>query len=500
MKGELARRPLTLQDWQKAIVLNLFGWMRPNGSRRYREALLFIPRKNGKSLLTAAIGLYLFFCDREAGAEIYCAAAEKEQASLVWNMAKQQVLYEPELARRCKIYPSFKSLENPRDGSYFKPLSREALSKHGFNAHAVLFDELHTQPNGDMVEVLETSMGSRRQPLMMYLTTSDFERPNSICNDKHDYASKVRDGIVQDVSFLPVIYEARIEDDWTDPAIWAKANPNLGVSVFLEYMERKCKRAEELPAYQNGFKRLHLNIRTRSETKWVPMQHWKQCAGDIELMEKLKGELCFAGLDLASNSDLCALVMFFPRYMAALCRFWVPLESAQERYDRNRTPYLQWIDEGWITATDGNTTDYDEIRRDINLENETYNIEQIAIDRWNSTQLQTQLDGDGFDVMPYGQGFASMSAPTKELERLILRHELQHFNNPVLTWCADNVMVKSDPAGNLKPDKEKSTEKIDGMVSLIMGLGAAMLAGGVDAGSSVYDERGITFLGDEADD
>jgi len=491
-KGELAGKHVHLEPWEKAVTLNTFGWVRPDGLRRYREVLLFIPRKNGKSILCASFGNYLFFCDREPGAEIYCAAAEKDQASLVWDMAKQQILYEPALKKRCKIYHALRSLENPRDGSYFKPLSREALTKHGFNAHGVIFDELHTQPNSDMMDVLETSMGSRRQPLMMYLTTSDFDRPNSPCNEKHEYATKVRDGVVKDSTFLPIIYEAKDSDDWTNPETWAKANPNLGVSVSLDYLQRKCQKALEVPSYTNTFKRLHLNIRTRQDVKWISMEHWERCAGTLD-PEELKGLRAYCGLDLASTSDLCAFEMYFPEKKAALSFFWLPEETAKKRMDRNRVPYPRWAQEGHIRLTPGNVTDYDFIRNDIVKLGQEYNIIQIAIDRWNSTQLQTQLSGEGFDVMPFGQGFASMSAPAKELERLVLSNGIFHFDNPVLTWCCSNVMIELDGAGNIKPSKKKSAEKIDGVVALVMALGAAML--NEDSGEkSVYDEGGIVFL------
>ena len=491
-KGVLAGEKIHLEDWELAIVWNMFGWKKADGNRRYREVFLFVPRKNGKSLLIAAVGNYLFFCDKEKGKEIYCAAAESGQASLVWSMAKQQVLYENELEKRCKIFNASKSITNETDGSFFRPISADADTKHGFNAHGILFDELHAQRNSELMDVLLTSTGARTQPIVIYMTTSDYEREGSPCNMKHDYASKVRDGIIKDSSFLPVVYEADREDDWTDPKIWGKANPNLGVSVTSEYLERECKRAQESPAYQNTFKRLHLNIRTEQDVRWLLMDKWDACTGDLD-PEILKGKVCYGGLDLASTSDLCAFSLFFPEFKATLNWFWVPKMSAVERLERNRIPYLTWGQEGHMELTPGNVADYDLIRERILSIAEQYQMKELAIDRWNSTQLQTQLLDEGVEVVPFGQGFAQMSAPTKELERLIIANELTHFGDPVLRWNASNVSVETDAAGNLKPSKKKSTEKIDGIVSLIMAIGRAVVQSNLD-GSSIYEDRGMVIL------
>lgn len=444
------------------------------------------------SLLIAAVGNYLFFADNEKGKEIYCAAAEKDQAALVWNMAKQQVLFEPAMESRCRIFNASKSIVNEKDGSFFRPISADADTKHGFNAHGILFDELHAQKDSELVDVLNTSTGARSQPITIYMTTSDFQREGSICNEKHDYASKVRDGIIEDRRFYPIIYEATTEDDWKDPKTWEKANPNLGVSVSRDYLERECRHAQENPRYQNTFKRLHLNIKTEQDVRWLLMEKWDACVGEITL-EDLDGEECFGGLDLASTSDLCAFELYFPKYCAALSWFWVPKASAIRRLEKNRVPYMAWSQEGFINMTDGDVADYDRIRADINKIGQKYNIREIGIDRWNSTQLQVQLMDDGFEVVPFGQGFASMSAPTKELERLVLQGRLVHFGNKVLRWCASNVMVETDSADNIKPSKKKSTEKIDGIVALIMAIGRAVVQSEMD-GKSVYEERGIVML------
>jgi len=479
VKGALAGQKFILEPWERAIVANLFGWKRADGMRRYREGFVFVPRKNGKTTLIAALVLAVMFTDHEPGAELYSAAADRDQACLVYDQAKGMVFQCPEMERRVKVYSTGKSIVYAKEGTSYKAISADANTKHGYNTHFAVIDELHAQPNADLVDVLLTSTGSRSQPMIVHITTSDFERP-SVCNRKHDYASKVRDGIIEDRAFLPVIYEASIDDDWTDPEIWAKANPNLGVSVSPEYLERECKRAQESPAYENTFKRLHLNIRTEQDVRWLQMDKWDECAGAIEDVD---GQECYAGLDLASTTDIAALEFYFPHNGATVSRYWIPEESAHTRERRDRVPYLTWAREGLIKLTPGNVIDYDVIREDIRELGTQFNIREIAIDRWNSTQLTTQLAGDGFEMVPFGQGFASMSAPTKELEKLVLGGKIAHGGNPVLRWMASNVSVEMDAAGNLKPSKKKSTEKIDGIVALVMAIGRAISSDGSRQGS-----------------
>jgi len=488
VKGELAGEPFLLMPWQQSILANMFGWLNPDGTRRYREVLLFVPRKQGKSFLAAGIVLYVLFCDGEFGSEIYGAAAEKEQATLIFQHVKGMILQEEEFLTRCKIYDAAKSVVIEATNSSYKVLASGAPAKHGFNSNLIIIDELHAQPNRELVDVLMTSTGSRRQPLVIHVTTSDFQRP-SICNEKHDYARKVRDRIIDDASFLPIIYEAPIDADWTNEKVWAAANPCLGHSLSLDYMRRECQRALQTPSYQNTFKRLHLNMQTAQDVCWIDIAAWDACYDTKVHRDKLTSRVCFAGLDLATVSDLCALELYFPEEKAILSYFWIPEETADLRLERSRVPYPAWIQQGYITATEGNVTDYDIIRRDINRLCEHFHIKELAIDRWNSTQLQTQLLGDGIDVIPFGQGFSSMSAPTKELERLILSRELRHDGNPVLRWCMNNVMIETDAGGNIKPSKQKSSEKIDGCVALIMAIGRAIVQ--PDIPPSVYETRGL---------
>lgn len=477
VKGEKARTPFLLEDWQKAIVANLFGWVSPAGTRRFKECFLFVPRKNGKTPLAAAIILYLLFEDGEHGAEVYGAASEFHQATLVFQHAAGMIRQNAALFDRCKIYAGqAKAIQLKQDYSTYKVVSREASSQHGFNSSAYVIDEVHALPDSELLDVLATSTGARRQPLALLISTSDFEREGSPCNAKHDYASKVRDGVIVDPRFLPVIYEASPEDDWTTESTWRKANPNYGVSVSAEYLAEACKKAQETPRFENTFKRLHLNIRTQNNTLWLPLDKWDLCRGPDILESELEGRECWAGLDLASTRDLTAFVMAFPNdddSITLIPRFWIPGDTAADRERKDRIPYTDWIRQGWITPTPGNVCDYAKVRADIVALSHRFNLVEIALDRlFQGDALGQQLSGeDGLNVIAHGQGFLSMAAPTKKFEELVIGAKLRHGGNPVLRWHASNVSVELDAAGNIKPSRKKSTEKIDGIVAAIMAVG-----------------------------
>jgi len=502
IEGANAGKPFTLEPWQAAIVGCAFGWLRPDGLRRYREVFQYIPRKNGKSTLLGGLINLVAFCDNEPGAQIYSAAAEREQAALVYRQTKGMILQNPDLASQCKIYVTAKSIEYPGN-VVFKALSADADTKHGFNTHFVVVDELHAQPNRDLVDVLVTSTGSRRQPLVWYITTADFAR-ESICNEKHQYASRVRDNGGDpakpgyDPAFLPVIFEAKPDDDWKSPAVWRKANPNLDVSVSTDYLARECQRAQETPAYENTFKRLHLNMQTQQDVRWLPMDKWElptACAPFTE--ESLHGRTCYMGLDLSTKKDLTALALVFPpveegELWKVILRAWVPEENAHERERRDKVPYVTWARQGYIRMTDGNVVDYDVVAAQLLEDAKRYEVAEVAFDPWNATQIATQLAKDGMKMVEFGQGLRSMSEPSKEFEKLIISGQFQHGGNPLLRWAAGNVAVESDAAGNIKPSKKKSTERIDPIVATIMGVGRAIVNQGPVG--SVYESRELITL------
>ena len=486
-KGRWAGQPFKLMDWQRHdVLMPLFGWKRADGTRRYRMAYIEVPKKNGKSTLGAGIGLYMLVADGEDGAEVYCAAADRDQASIVFREAANMVEASAHLNRRLQVLRSVKTI-NKDGASWYKALSADVPTKEGLNIHFLNFDELHAQRTREMWETLRYGGASRQQPMTITITTAGYDR-HSICYEQHDYACKVRDGIIEDDSFFPYIRAASEDDDWTDPETWRKANPSMGVTIDEEEMAASCKEAQEIATKENAFKRYRLNIWTEQDVRWLPMDKWDACGG---VVDGLDGRQCFAGLDLASTTDIAAFVLLFPDDPGYLVLpfFWTPRDTAHQRERKDRVPYVTWGREGLIKLTEGNVIDYDVLRQDINELGKRYEIREIAIDRWNSTQLQTQLMGDGFEVVQFGQGYASMTAPTKELERLVLEAKLAHGGNPVLRWMASNVTVETDAAGNLKPSKKKSIEKIDGIVATIMALGRAMVSEG--DGKSVYDQRGI---------
>lgn len=490
-KGEWAGQRFVLEDWQRdEIIRPLFGWKRADGLRRYRTAYIEVPRKNGKSTLAAGIALLLLFADDEPGAEVYSAAVDRDQANIVFDQAKKMVEASSHLFRLAEIYK--RSMIVPDTMSAYRVLSADVATKHGLNAHGVVFDELHAQPTRALWDVLTTSTGARRQPLVVAITTAGYDR-QSICWEQHEYARQVLAGIIEDPSFFPYVCAAEMEDDWLDEDVWRKANPNLGVSVKMDYMKNEARRARLTPAYQNTFRRLHLNQWTQQETRWLPLEAWDAC-GESFNIRLLEGMPCYGGLDLASSSDIASFVLCFPsepgeeeRY-AWIPFFWIPEENMIERARKDRVPYDAWVRDGWMVATEGNVIDYGYIIRAIEELSERYNIREIAFDRWGAFQVSQALEGAGLTMIGFGQGFVSMAGPTKELLRLILSGRLVHGGHPVLRWMADNMVVSSDAAGNVKPNKEKSREKIDGVVAGIMALDRAIRH---KAAGSVYEERGL---------
>lgn len=472
-KGAFAGKPFKLERWEKKIIGHLFGWKRKkDNTRRFRKIFVYVPRKNGKSTLLAAVGIVLLVADGEPGAEIYSAAADVEQANLVFAEASNMVAQNDTLSREIKVLKGYKSMKHELSMSYWKVLSSEAGTKHGLNPHAYMIDELHAQKNNELVEALETGLGARRQPVGVYITTADYAK-DSPCNRLYRYAQNVRDKAIDDPYFLPVIYET-IEgvDDWNDPAVWKKVNPNLEVSVSLDFLESQHQKALNEPSYENVFKRLHLNMQTKQETKWLSLVEWDACGDDTEERE-LVGKRCFASVDLSSSIDIASLVLFFPEYCACLCYFWVPKDTADKKIE-----YEMWAKQGHISVSKERTIDYRLIEQKIIDLKELYDIQMVAYDPWNASQFSvTMSDTHGFAMVEFRQGFISMNEPSKEFEKLIIKRKLNHFNNPVLRWMAENVNIKEDPSGNIKPVKPNSRNsplKIDGIIALIMAIGVSL--------------------------
>ena len=467
-KGERGGQLFALEPWQQNYVRALFA-TDASGVRKVRTSLLAVGRKNGKSTIAAGLALKLLL-EQEPGVEVYSVAAARDQARLVFDTARIAVEQSPLLSQHLKVYRN--AIVCERTHGTYKALSAEAGIQHGLSPHGVIFDELHAQPNRELVDVMATSMGARRQPLMIYITTAGYDR-KSICWEIWKYAEAVASGAIIDPRFLPALFAAPADADWKNEKVWALANPNLGVSVKLEFLRSECARAVEMPAYENTFRQLYLNQWTEQDTRWLRMDHFAQ--GNVPCPVDLAGRECWAGLDLATTYDTTALVLLFPlgdgRYWVEP-HFWIPEENAAARERRDKVPYLTWARAGRLKMTPGNVTDYDVVRADINALAKRYQIRGIAIDRWNSTQLSTQLQGDGLQIVGFGQGYGSMSSPSKQLEGLIVAGKILHGGHEVLTWQAGNVAIQRDGAAdNIKPSKARSTERIDGIVSLVMAIG-----------------------------
>jgi phage terminase large subunit-like protein len=491
-KGRWAGQPLTLEPWQQFIIASLFGWKRADGTRRFRESYTEVARKNGKSTLGSGVGLQLLVADGEAGAEIYTAATKKEQARIVFTDAQNMARKSTALSRSIKVQQH--SIFAPATLSKMVPMSADAKTEDGLNPHGIIIDEYHAHPNDELYGVLKSATGARSQPLLSIITTAGFNRLGP-CAQLRKACVGLLEGQYQDDAYFTIIFALdKDEDEWGDETTWQKANPNLGVSVGLDYLREQYRAAERTPSLQVNFKTKHLNLWTDASEVWLPHELWMQGAQGTPLGE-LVGRKCFGGLDLASVRDITAQVFLFPKEGGAfdvLPFFWVPEDTIDERTKKDGVPYRQWVDEGYILATPGNVTDYNFIKAQVLEFCETYQVQMIEFDRYNSSQLVIDLTEEGVPMQPFGQGFLSMSAPTKELEKLVLEGKIHHYGNPVLAWMCGNVEIKRDPASNIKIDKGKSKEKVDGMVGLAMALGGYMTGEGPE--TSVYEERGLLIL------
>jgi len=486
-----------LIDWQEQIVRDIFGIKKKNGYRQFNTAFIEIPKKNGKSELAAAIALFLTFADGEPGAQVYGCAATRKQASIVFDVAAKMVRQNKSLSSRAKFLDSQKKLVNLVNGSFYQVLSADAYNNEGYNVHGVIFDELHVQPNRKLFDIMTKGAGdARMQPLNFIITTAGTDKA-SICYEVHQKALDIIEGRKVDSTFYPVIYGATDEDDWTNPEVWKRSNPSLGITIPMEKVITACEAAKLSPGDERDFKQRRLNMWLDNTTRWMPLEKWDACELAFS-PEELEGRVCYAGLDLSSTSDITALVLVFPpgdgydKYMV-LPYFWLPEETVGLRVKRDHVPYDIWRQQGLFMTTEGNVVHYGFIESFIEELGKIYNIKEIVYDRWGATQMSQNLENDGFTVVPFGQGFKDMSPPTKELYKMVLSGEIAHNGHKVLRWMMGNVVIRSDPAGNIKMDKEKSTEKIDGAVAMVMALDRAIKCGN-DGCSSVYDGRGLFII------
>lgn len=501
VKGEWYRKPFHLSPFQAHDIGQIFGWKRRDGTRRYRRARIWEPRKQGKTLKAAGLGHLLTIGDGEPGAEVYSHATDENQARICWQMGASMTAMSPALFDLYEV--TKQGMLCPALMSAWLPLSGEPKGKHGYNSHANIGDEVHEWTSDRLHKFLMDSMSTRRQPLDITISTAGLR--DTYAWELYQESVKIRDDESYDEETYVSIYAADEKDDWTSPDVWAKAMPNLGISVKRDFIEDLCRQAQKSTRLENDFRRYYLNQWVSQAVRWLSMDDWRKCTAEPnnpilwkELPDRLKGKRCFGGLDLASTKDLCAFVLVFPVQdgvdtLTVLPFFWTPVATVEPRTRRDRLAYERWCSRevGAITATPGNVTDYGFIRECILRACADYQVQQINIDRYNATHLTVELQADGVPCEFMIQGFLSLSPPSKELERLVMSRQLEHGNHPVLEWNADNVEVVSDAAGNIKPvkDKENSPRKIDGISATVNALALAMSS--PIARQSVYETRGL---------
>ena len=483
-KGRWYGERLELAPWQILNLRELFGRRDPaTGLRQYRTAFIFTPKKAGKSTLAAGLVLKLTFADQEPGAECYGAAFDKDQASIVYELACSMVEQHEGLLELAKIRRHKSIIEVPSSRSSYAALAHDSKGSHGYNISGLVIDEFHTWSDGELYRTLQKGTASRDQPLTIVITTAGVYDPESPCWKMYDYAVKVRDGIIEDPTFLPVIFETPKDEhgeellEWDDPAAWAIAQPGLGTTVPIAFYEEQARTARNMPSEVLSFRQLLLNQWPEQLKGWLDMRKWKECGALDFREEDFHGMRAWLGLDLASTSDLTAATLVIPLEddtIAVVCRVFCPADTIKRRSSEDNVQYDRWANEGWITKTPGNATDYGFVREEVRRLATKFDIQEINADPWNALQLSTELATDGFRVVKIPQTVAHISHPAKELERRVARVQLRHGNNPVLTWCASNATVRADASGNIKPDKNRSKEKIDPITALVNGLARAL--------------------------
>jgi len=508
-QGDLKGKPLMLQDFQKEdIIFPLFGTKHKiTKFRRYKTVFLFIPKKNGKSSLAAAISLYLLMGLKAVGVNIICAAADRNQAGIIFNdLASVMIEQNRKLASLAEVFRNSIVYK----GRAFKVISSEAKTKHGFIPHSIIIDEVHAHPNKELIDTLRTGVVGRDEPIVFYLTTAGYDT-TSVAYELYDYAKKVKSGEIIDESFLPILYESDKELDIFEESTWRTANPGFGTMVKKPYFVEETNKIKNQPSYESTFRRLHLNQWVGAEETWVSDSDWMKCGGSVmngkelvkfmdDELEKRIGQTCILGLDLSSTGDITSLQVLFPNtkeneygdketHFDIFSFFWMPMETAIRRSKSADVDYLEWGRQGLIELTDGNSVDYNLIKKKVIWIAENYDIDVMGYDKWNSSQmiidLQLQLPSLKFD--PISMYLSVISAPTKEFEHLVMTERMNHFGHPVLRWMMANVMIKTDTNGNIRPDKSKSKSKIDGIIACIIAVAAFM--------STDFDDPNLVYSG-----
>lgn len=500
-KSPWTGKPFILMPWMKERIISpLFGWKRKDDkTRRFRRAYIGVPKKNAKSALSSGLALYLLMGDGEFGAEVYAAANERGQAGIVFNESRAQLRFSPlrKLIEPNPIKNSTKTLLFPATSSKYTTLSKDSSTKDGMSIHGLIFDELHALRDSSLYSVLTQGSGAaRRQPLHITITTAGYDR-TSICFDEYQAAKRVIVDEKEDEELLGVVYEADEKDDWTDPEVWKKANPSLGVTLTMRDMEHDCMVAQKKPREQNNFKRLRLNLWTSQLTRWLDMSDWTKAGRDYT-EESLRGLPCYGGLDLSSTLDLTAFVLAFPKEDGVWTwpYLFIPQDRILANSRRDRVPYDRWVADGYIQATPGNVVDYDFILAKMEEAKTLFDLQAVSFDPWNATAVASGAAKLNITMVPVSQNFSGISPPCKEFERLLVSGRLFHPKNPCMTWAADNIEVRTGPGGVIAPNKpaEKAgaQKRIDPIVGAVLSL--ERIARGIKPQKSAYEEHGVRFL------
>ncbi len=504
-KGEFANKALhndirlKLEPWQQFLIWEMEGWRNKDGFRRFTRAYIEVARKNGKTSLAAALANYHFFADspREVGPEIYFAATKQQQAALAWEEAERQILRNPMLNGIAQTYKSKKHIVVPKTAAVMRPLGRDSKTEDGLNPSFAVIDEYHAHPDAGLIDVIESGMGARKQPLVVIITTAGTNYTGP-CIEEHEHLKKMLEGAIPAVdNFFGIIYTLDENDDWKDPKVWIKANPNLGVSVDKARLAEQVNLAASSTTKITNIKTKRLNIWCNSVLGWIDFDNWEKCGKEKYSEKDLMGRVCYGAMDLSSTQDITALCLSFPPLedgepFKHIYRFYIPEELISEKEELDKVPYSAWIDEGLIIGTPGNVIDYDWIEQDILNLAAQYEIKEFCFDPFHAQEIVNHLTDAGIIMIPIQQGYRMISPMCDSFEKRVLSREMAHGNNPVMRWMISCVEVKSDRQGNImpmKPRRGSSGKRIDGVVANVMALGRASLQ--LSAQGSVYDERGV---------
>lgn len=491
-------QPFLLLDWQHDAIWDVYGTVNEDGYRHYRYAYLEVPKKNGKTSLIAGLSVYHLVCDGMQG-QIYCCASDRQQATLAYKAAVGMIEQDEELSKMLKITDSRKEIENIYTGTVMKVLSAEAFTKHGINPTVVIFDELHSQPNRDLWDVMTFGAGAaRKEPLWWVITTAgDDPDKNSIGWEIHEQAQKILDGELHDPTWYVKIFNAPEDADIFDEDTWYKANPSLGHTISIESVRQEAISARNSEASEKLFRWLRLNQWVSlKQHSWQPLSLWDSTNGDWDLSE-LVGKRCYPGLDLSSTTDITAACYLFPPQEGFddwrfIFDAWIPDESMKERVLRDKVPYDRWVNQKHLHATPGNVVDYEFVESKLLSAHKQYEVAALGTDPWNSRMLTQRLMNEGMEVVEIGQNMKFMSPAMKMIERMMKSGNMTHEKNPLARWCWGNTVIAVDGNENIKPMKNKSNERIDLTVALINAMATAMLF--EEDIESVYDRRGLLSI------